>query len=437
MIERRIGRRYVSKSRIISLPHGTLHYGEDLYLNRNVIFYLAELEAGQSGAAYLQNLGRIAAFHHDHFFHILDTSIEENTVLIVLQAKPGKPFRDVWTLQKWTFTELIDMMADLGVSMLDAMEEQITGFSVDLHHLWLGEDHRLAVINYWDSGNAQAQGAIGLCRLLIMLLTGSSDIPGPFESLHTHLERATLKGASLEQKDAVVKLVKLVGEGKASLSSFVFGLRNLPVEARTGLSGAPTAAEQVPLAAPPRPKPEQPAASPIRPAADKPKPMPAPAPKVVAKPVPEEPDEADTEEKEGSRLFSWKITGSIGGGLLLAFIIVVWSLWPSGKPDKHAVVTPSPSATAVAELPTPSPTPVQKESTAPNAGASKEVLIPNLIGSKLEDAEQQALAAGLHYNYLLEANPGAKGTVIRQEPSAGTKGMTGDNVTFWVSKGAQ
>jgi|GEM_PF-5279337 len=433
MIEKRIGRRYVSKSRIISLPHGTLHYGEDLYLNRNVIFYLADLEAGQSGADFLQNLGRIAAFHHDRFFHILDTSIEENTVLIVFQAKPGNPFRDVWPVQRWTFAQLIDMVANLGVSMLDAMEEQITGFSVDLHHLWLGEDGRLVVINYWDTGNAQAQGAIGLCRLLIMLLTGTSEIPGPFESLHTHLERATLQGASMEQKDAVVKLVKLVGEGKASLSSFVFGLRNLPAEARTEPISPPVAADPVTEAA--LQKAEKPAPMPPRPTAEKPKPKPAPppAPKVAAKPAPAEPEEA--EEREGSRWFSWKMTGSIGGGLLLAFVIVVWSLWPKDETGEHAVVTPSPSATAVAELPTPSPSPVQKGSTAPNAG--KEVLIPNLVGSTLEDAEQQALATGLHYNYLLEANPGAKGTVIRQDPSAGTKGMQGDNVTFWVSKGAQ
>ena len=54
------------------------------------------------------------------------------------------------------------MIGDLGVSLLDAMEERITGFTVAPENLWLAADHdKLSVINYWDNGDPRHQGLLG------------------------------------------------------------------------------------------------------------------------------------------------------------------------------------------------------------------------------------------------------------------------------------
>ncbi|MEW9701397.1 PASTA domain-containing protein [Paenibacillus sp. SI8] len=398
-MDQRLGRRYVPKSQIFSFHNGTMHHGEDLFLNRNVIFYTTELENGQSGKDYLLRLRQSASFNHEGFLHILDTSIEEHAVLIILQLKPGKLMREGLLIRNWTFDRVISLVAELGVSLLDALEEQITGFSVDVDNLWLGENGRLSVINYWEQGETQAQGALGLCRLAIKLLTGESDLPGPFEALHTHLERAAIPTASNEQKDAFVKLVKLVGQGQSSLSTFIFGLNQLT----STYEADEVHAEQAPVS--------------------------QSAHMAVSAP---------NEVTLKSRSFNRKAVAAIT--IVLAAIIVIWLLWPSSKADRHVTVTPSQS-TKVAESTVPKQTPAQVTSAPKKSDTDqeelKETAVPSLVGMAQEDAEKAALAAGLHYEYHLEANEQAKGTVTRQDPAAGTKGLQGDSVTFWVSKGSE
>ncbi|WJH37360.1 PASTA domain-containing protein [Paenibacillus sp. CC-CFT747] len=87
---------------------------------------------------------------------------------------------------------------------------------------------------------------------------------------------------------------------------------------------------------------------------------------------------------------------------------------PSTKPSPSLSPTPSPSA----------------------EGAKAESgIVPALVGLTKEDAEKQAVAAGLHYNFFLENDSLPAGAVFKQDPPAGTPAAKGDNVTFWVSKG--
>ena len=62
---------------------------------------------------------------------------------------------------------------------------------------------------------------------MIQLFTGEETITGDFEVMHTHWS-AHIPSATLEQKFALIKLVKLICQGQASLSSLIFGLRSLP-----------------------------------------------------------------------------------------------------------------------------------------------------------------------------------------------------------------
>jgi hypothetical protein len=153
----KVGTRYVPGTPIVSLPHGTLQYGDDLFLTRKVLLYNIKLQPGQFGADYMRTLHHKAAFIHDGFQHILDTSVEENSVTIILQAKPGSLFSHHVNNKARSFNHIVAMIADLGVILLDALEERITGFSVAAENLWLDDHGKLSVINYWDEGNPQAQ----------------------------------------------------------------------------------------------------------------------------------------------------------------------------------------------------------------------------------------------------------------------------------------
>ncbi|GGI43824.1 hypothetical protein GCM10008018_04050 [Paenibacillus marchantiophytorum] len=404
----KMGTRYKPGALILSLPQGNLTYGDDIFLTRKVHLYHIKLQPGQSGVEYISKLNHKAAFIHDGFQHILDTSVDETSVTIILQAKPGSLFSQ--RMKGWTYPAIVALIADLGVSLLDAMEERITGFSVDADNLWLSDHDKLSVINYWDVGHPQTQGAVGLCRLMIQLFTGAETIPGAFEVMHTHLERASIPTATYEQKMALIRLIKLVCQGQASLSSLIFGLRSLPSTAIEAVS-TPT------------------------------------QPSYQRKPLPETEETASVEDAneireeprartKGDQPVSWLTKAGLGAiAVLVIVIIVVWALWPSNT-DHPAAVTPTQTKSA----PTPTATPTASAVPTKPAGdvnkQAEEVVIPNLVGQTQEEAEQLMLAVGLHYNYVIEASDQPKGTVTKQDPKSGSKGLQGDNVTFWVSKGS-
>ncbi|WP_175532041.1 PASTA domain-containing protein [Paenibacillus sp. yr247] len=399
----KIGTRYVPGTQIVSLPHGTLNYGDDLFLTRKVLLYKIQLQPGQFGADYMRTLHHKAAFIHEGFQHILDTSVEEDSVTIILQAKPGSLFSRHVNNKEWSFNHIVAMIADLGVSLLDALEERITGFSVGAENLWLDDHGKLSVINYWDLGDPQAQGAIGLCRLMIQLFTGAETITGAFEVMHTHLERAPIPSATPEQKLAIVKLVKLICQGQASISSLIFGLRSLPTSGQK-YDAIPT--------------------------------------HLQSNYKNQEANEADEEEDAPSATVKRALSLSalskagLGAAAVIVVIVAVWALWPSSNKKLPVVVTPIQTATPIPPSNSPEATPTTTKPVGDANKKTEEVVIPNLIGQTQADAEKQALAAGLHYNYVIEANDQPKGTVIRQDPKPGIQGLQGDNVTFWVSKGS-
>lgn len=402
----KMGTRYIPGTRIISLPQGTLHDGEDVFLTRKVLLYNIKLVPGQIGADYMRTLHHKAAFIHDGFQHILDTSVEEDSVTIILQAKPGSLFSRLINKKPWTFHQNIAMIADLGVSLLDALEERITGFSVAAENLWLDDHNKLTVINYWDEGDAQTQGAIGLCRLMLQLFSGTQPSTTPFEVIHTQLERTPIPSATPEQKAALIKLVKLICQGQASLSSFVFGLRSLQ----------PSSFKEETLAAS----------------------IQRPSRSQKAQEVAQEEEEMDEEEETEQTYTKSRLRKvGIGASAVLVVVIAGWILWPSSEEKQPVVNTPVQTATPTPQSSSPSPTPIPTKSVGDTNEQPVEVEIPNLVGSTLADAEQQALALRIRYKYVIETSTSPNGTVFKQDPLPGTKGLQGDVVTFWVSKESQ
>jgi hypothetical protein len=413
--------RYVIHSQKIPLSKGFLYTGEDVSLQRKVILYTVDNNERGPSDAYIDKIRRASSLTHDGFQHILDTSFGESSLLVVLKHRPGKPLIQELGNRTWTFPQVISLVTDLGVCLLDAMEEQITGFSVVAENLWLGEDGRLSVINYWEDGEPQTQGAIGLCGLMIQLFSNTAEIPGFFEALDLHLGRIALLQATSEQKEALIKLARRVCQGQSSLPSFIFSLQSMPqMNTSNGEGRTATPPVQMPAAATLSRRTQQ---QPVKP---------------VAKEDIEEVD--DDEEEEEKRPFYKKPLVGVSG--LIIVVLFVWVLWPSHKADKHPPVPTSdsskplstPESTMNSQKPQSSATPSDQGN---GSGQGEEITIPNLVGMTQADAEKQALASGLHYKYVVEVNPQADGSVFKQDLEAGTKGMKGDNIIFWVGKASQ
>lgn len=399
--------RYAFLTQILtSTPGFLLHYGEDLFLKREVFLYSLEIKEIVFGDAYVNKLRKASSLTHAGFLHILDTVFTENKILVVLKHKSGKPLIQVLNQTSWTFSQIVTLATELGVSMLDAMEEQITGFSVDTGNLWLSEDGRLSVINFWEDGAPQSQGAIGLCNLMIQLSSGSEQIQDPFEPFDTHLFQKGLLLAQSEQKEALMKLIRRVHQGQASLSTLIFGLQDLlqtdkpRTPGKIGETTIPLNSNikkinlGIPLVNPSIMEPGKPA--------------------VISK----------------------KVIMIASSGLITVVIVIwLWSL--SSQPnDNRAKPIESLSPT---HLSTPHITqsPQPSTSVGSQGEANTEVIVPNLLGMTQADAEKQALNDGLRYSYVMETNQQAKGTVFKQEPASGTIALKGESVKFWVSKGSQ
>jgi cell division protein FtsN len=145
------------------------------------------------------------------------------------------------------------------------------------------------------------------------------------------------------------------------------------------------------------------------------------------------PEIEDDEDFEEVSTPFYKRKSSFIAGLIIAALLI-WMIWPTSQHSKiPADSSPTPSTQSSippSAIPVPTPT---KDNSVIRPG--QDTTVPNLIGLTQTDAEKQARAAELHYNYIIEFNKeAAKGTVFKQDPAAGAQATKWDNVTFWVSK---
>jgi eukaryotic-like serine/threonine-protein kinase len=379
--------RYVPSTMIRSFSNGTLQNGEDIYLNRKVLLYTIKGQTAKSVEEYVSKLSKIAAFKHEGFHYILDTAFGEHSVLIVQESKPGRLLLEELQQKNWTFSEAVSLVATLGISMLDAMERQIAGFSTGNENVWVAADGRLSILNYWDEGEPQKQGAVGLCGLLLQLLSQASVSPGPYEALHTHLENIQI-ASSKEQKDALIKLFKRVSLGQASLSALVFGLQSLPAAYESD-------EDQIPL------------------------------------------DVQNEKEPVPARFYKF-----VGAGVfMIVFLgLMIWFLSSSSFLNRNETLTTKDTVKPTVNA-TNTPDPQNQSTVKPNTTTDvpsnpqqNDITTPTLVGLSQAEAEKQALSSGLHYKYFIEPNGQAQGAVFKQDPQPGSNISKGDNVTFWIGK---
>ena len=420
-MNRSMEERYVTHSQIQTLSKKQLFLGEDLSLQREVMLYTIDNLNNEFYDDYIRKFKKASAFVHAGFQHILDTSIDDHSIFIVLEHKSGKPLLQYLNKQEWAFNQIITLISDLGVSMLDGMEEQITGFSVAADNLWLSEENRLSFINFWEDGNPQFTGPLGLCSLIIQISSGSTQIPDPFKALDNYLLQIDQLKASTEQKSALIKLVRRAYHGQASLSSLVIGLQ--------GLLHIKSTTEELPAFIAPPPAPAPIVRVPITRAPVQHQAVEAPNNMKILPPE----DEDEDDEEITLPFYKRKSTLIVG---LFFVALVIWIIWPSSQLSKNpAESSPDPNAQnsiAPTTIATQQPTPSQAN---PVIGPGKDTTIPNLVGMKLANAEEQAKLSGLHYKYTIEINADAvSGTVFKQDLAANAKAVQGDTIIFWVSK---
>ncbi|GIP37015.1 hypothetical protein J31TS4_02950 [Paenibacillus sp. J31TS4] len=451
-----MGNRYAAHSQIQPLSGGALYYGEDKALPREVLLYHTERPGGSADDDYARAIRRASTLNHNGFQHILDSSFDEASVLVVLQHRPGKPLIQELRTRIWTYPKIIHLATGVGLAMLDALEGQVGGYPASADNLWLGEDGRLSFLNYWEEGPAHTQGAMGLCSLMLQLFSGAEQMPRPCESLDPVLGKVGLFQATPEQKETFAELVRRVCSGRMSLPALVFELRGLqkqleqstkpqPVYGNAAVPAPAAASEQEHArpaqeeAAAPR-QPRTPAAAPEA-AAPAAKPdarassgrrTEAPVPAPVEEPVDEEP----------AKPWFYKKSIVIGSAVIVVGFLV-WVFWPSADPARRPLfegANPAPSVqTSASPKPTASAKPTERPSAPPTQTPPPvaDGTVPTLVGLPRADAESTAIAAGYRYNFLMEPNEQPEGTVFKQTPEPGASAEKGSNITFWVSKGPQ
>jgi len=455
-MEGSIGNRYVPEKPIMSLPGGMIYLGTDLSLKRHVILYGVDSPDEAFTARYLRQLREASQFTGENFMHILDLGMdtESSRIVAILKPSSGKPLAQEIGRQAWSFEESILLICGLSVTMQKAFAEGITQFSVHAENLWLNEENQIVVMNYWEQGPARHRGVTGLCGLLYQFLTGAQTIPLSWESLELLLLES-LRDLQSQQREEVLGIIRQASAGQLSLKEFTSQLRQqLSFRGERGMNDVKPAspASQAPSASAARPNPykdeeqerirelKQFVAGPSRPAARR-----------TAAPEPEG-DEAEDktaameldEPAEEKRSVGWLAKRVLIFGTAFLCIValagfILIELIDNHKPNRGE--DPSFAEQVPATPQTQQPAETAPKETKPEPSPEKPpasgepVQAPSLIGLSREEAEKQALAYGLHYEFVIEASDQANNTVFKQEPVPNTQLHSGDNIKFWVSKG--
>ncbi|ALS22013.1 Stk1 family PASTA domain-containing Ser/Thr kinase [Paenibacillus naphthalenovorans] len=422
-MEKRINRRYELLKPIVPMRSGILYSGNDLSLNREIIIFVVESRGEKHKQAYLQLLQQVAMFNDSRFLHILDVGIENQRIFAALKTFAGKPLIQGLKHHSFSTREIIAMVFELGKGLQDAMEHGISGFSVLSSNVWIGDDGQLQMINYWEKGEPAERGVQGLAGLLYQLMTRSETLPDSLQAAE-HSLRSALKDMPESYREMFMMTWRRAWNGQNTLSSFILSLQNAAQEPWTKET----------------------------------QPMEESFPNEY-----EEPDdmEEDEEQEPRQRGFLWRASaklmiGAAVAGFSILFLIFLFGL---GGPDKQDPTIAGQSNQRDAALNT-SPAPTEsepepeherekstqtedeQETSAEPPEAAQEppssdgpVFVPNLIGLTKQQAEKQALASGLRYQFFIEPNESPAETVFKQDLEPGRKVNKGERITFWVSRG--
>lgn len=411
-----ISNRYELKQLLSPLLDGQLYEGKDLSLARSVFIYTVDLQGEATAKQYIGKLGSAAqqGATDSPFLHVLDIEAGSGNIHVIISYKPGCSFRQFVRNNPPSFKEAVAMIANLGQALLDAAEERHLNFSLDPCNIWITDDGTIHVINTWDRPSTDSRLSKGLSRLFVQLMARTDHVPEDAESLSSALYRALV--LPVNKKEEVVAAVTEAWKEKLSLASFVQYMNML-------LQSPPSAAfrdERID------------------------------APISRTKTLTYQEMQVAYHEEEQTRRPVYRnrwlkmgkkvwiaLSLSVLGLAVFAggFVLLVETMSGGGKskPAEPAVVEHRPQPAVpqktVAEAPKEKPPVVAPSGDQPIVG------VPTLTGLSKEAAEKMALDTGLRYEFFLEIDKQAAGTVFKQEPRPNEQVEKGSKVIFWISKG--
>ncbi|UHA73795.1 PASTA domain-containing protein [Paenibacillus sp. 481] len=341
-----IGDRYEIVNELHSLAEGTLYLAKDVSLQRDVFVYVMEKEGVHSSDAFKHAFAQVSHFANQRFFHILNAGTTAQVAYVVFTAYSGMPLSEYLLQRKLNASEMLTMLFDLGISMQDAMEAKVSGFSVASNNLWITGDNHLLIVDYWSSATADEQGAKGISRLLYQLATRQTRVPA---SLDLFMERLSyeLDDLPMDQKEPLLQVARRGYTGECSLFAFMLSLREILERSVRG--GGEVARSSADAGTPIH---TSTSAEPMNSATQQPvinKPVSKSASKPVSRPLEVEDtvdDEPDEPQAAGRNHKLWMI-GSVAG---LFAVIIAGFMWAGASSStKEATSMPTEQSVAGAE----------------------------------------------------------------------------------------
>lgn len=245
-----IAERYQLNSVIFHLGGGILYEAVDMSLQRDVFIYVVENTDSGRAEEYRTAFGNVSHFSNNRFFHMLNAGMSGQDFYVVFMAYSGMPLVKYAQRHALGSEKVLSMIYELGTSIQEALEEGVSRFPVTIDNVWVTADNQLIIMNYWTQAEEGEHGTTALYRLLYQLCTLHPHIPSQFDIVETRLYGA-LKDLNSPQRDSVLKLMRKVHAGDASLFTFMVGLREIMEQPDVPMQASRDVATPVFTAAPP------------------------------------------------------------------------------------------------------------------------------------------------------------------------------------------
>ncbi|MDQ0915004.1 PASTA domain-containing protein [Paenibacillus sp. V4I5] len=434
-----IRNRYMLDQPLKRMANGQWLRGMDLTFKREVLLYTFHEIDDSLHQETLRWMRKASQMSDEHFMHILDAGSEDGTLFVVLQALTGSPLSDRLNDLDITGHKALTYVYELAKGIRETRRNRLLECSVDAENLWIEDNGRLRIMNYWTEGKNGRRGVPGLA-LLLYQLCAKTDIPTSSISAYSFDLNRSFADLSDVTRERAVALACRAYEGICTLADF-----QQELEVLLGISGE----RKIPLLTAAVPAYDRMLSrglkrkSAVHESHDFVKPKTGAAGRKMS--------ELSELFRRSYQLRNWHLYSAAAFGVLV--LLLSLSLRPhlDQVNGSRPQTIPTPASTEVSvnrnetsetsasasAMPTQTAAPMPKplDATVDGAEQAKAGVVPDLLTHTREDAAKMAIASGLRYQFFLESNAAAKGVVFKQDLTPGTAVKNGDRITFWVSKG--
>ena len=170
----------------------------------------------------LRWLRKASQMSDEHFMHILDAGSEDGTLFAVLQALTGSPLSDRLRDLEITGHKALTYVYELAKGIRETRRKRLLECSVDAENLWIEDNGRLRIMNFWTEGKNGRRGVPGLA-LLLYQMCAKTDIPTSSISAYSFDLNRSFADLSDVTRERAVALACKAYEGICTLADFQTG----------------------------------------------------------------------------------------------------------------------------------------------------------------------------------------------------------------------